>query len=65
MGARNRLGMGLSYRPSRLHRLSEFIPFESIPGLHERLKIRAQVILLEMEGGGGGGGRGQNPSLKN
>jgi hypothetical protein len=26
MGARNREGIGLSYRPARLHRLSELIP---------------------------------------
>ncbi len=26
MGARNRVGMGLSYRPARLHRLAESIP---------------------------------------
>jgi hypothetical protein len=27
MGARNRVGIGLSYRPARLHRLAEFIPW--------------------------------------
>ncbi len=37
MGARNRVGIWVSYRPARLHRLAEFIP-----GLHKRLKIRAQ-----------------------
>jgi hypothetical protein len=26
MGARNRGGIGLTYRPARLHRLAEFIP---------------------------------------
>jgi hypothetical protein len=26
MGARNQGGIGLSYRPARLHRLAEFIP---------------------------------------
>ncbi len=46
-GARNRVGIGLSYRPARLiHSL------ESIPGLHKRLKIRAfsiyQLIRMEM-----------------
>jgi hypothetical protein len=40
MGARNRVGIGLSYRPARLHRLAELIPW-NIPGLHKRLKIRA------------------------
>ncbi len=27
MGARNRVGIGLSHRPAKLHRLSEFIPW--------------------------------------
>jgi hypothetical protein len=27
MGARNRVGIGLSHRPARLHRLAEFIPW--------------------------------------
>jgi hypothetical protein len=27
MGARNRVGIVLSYRPARLHRLAEFIPW--------------------------------------
>ena len=27
MGARNQVGIGLSYRPAGLHRLSEFIPW--------------------------------------
>jgi hypothetical protein len=26
MGARNRVGIGLSYRPAKLHRLAELIP---------------------------------------
>jgi hypothetical protein len=32
MGARNREGIGLSYRPARLHRLAEFIPWNQIRG---------------------------------
>jgi hypothetical protein len=47
MGDRKQVGIGLSYRPARPDRLAEFIPFESIPGLHERLKIRAQAFTLE------------------
>ncbi len=35
-GARNRVGIGLSYRLARIHRLAE-----SIPGLLKRLQIRA------------------------
>ncbi len=41
MGARNRVGIGLSYRLARLHRLAE-----SIPGLLKCLKIRALDSLL-------------------
>ncbi len=32
MGARNRVGIGLSYRPARLHRLAELIPWNRILG---------------------------------
>ncbi len=32
MGARNRGGIGLSYRPARLHRLAEFIPWNQFRG---------------------------------
>ena len=36
MGPRHRVGIGLSYRPARLHRLAE-----SIPGPHKHFKVRA------------------------
>jgi hypothetical protein len=39
MGARNQVGIGLSYRHAMLHRL------ELIPGLLISLKIRAQDVL--------------------
>jgi hypothetical protein len=39
MGARNRIGIGLSYRTARLHRLAE-----SILGLLKCLKIRAKRL---------------------
>jgi hypothetical protein len=39
MGARNREGRRLSYRPARLHRLLEISSVESIPGLLKSLKI--------------------------
>ncbi len=43
MGTRNRLGIGVSYRPARLRRLSELIhSVESISGFLKSLKIRAQ-----------------------
>ncbi len=32
MEARNRGGIGLSYRPARLHRLAEFIPWNQFRG---------------------------------
>jgi hypothetical protein len=32
IGARNRGGIGLSYRPARLHRLAEFIPWNQFRG---------------------------------
>ncbi len=32
MGARNRVGIGLSYRPARLHRLAKFIPWNRFLG---------------------------------
>jgi receptor-type tyrosine-protein phosphatase F len=38
MGSRNRVEIGLSYRPARLHRLAE-----PIPGLLKSLKIRASL----------------------
>jgi hypothetical protein len=49
MGARNRVGIGLSYRTARLHRLAETL--ESIPWLLKSLKIpspsqRKRIILV-------------------
>jgi hypothetical protein len=41
LGARNRVGIGLSYRPTRLDSLAEFFSSESILGLLKSLKIRA------------------------
>jgi hypothetical protein len=41
MRARNRVGIGLSYRPARLHSLAEFGSLESILRLLKSLKIRA------------------------
>jgi hypothetical protein len=32
MGARNRVGIGLLYRPARLHRLAETIPWNRFLG---------------------------------
>jgi len=38
MGARNRVGMWLSYRPARLHRLAELIPIDSLESILGHLK---------------------------
>jgi hypothetical protein len=43
MGARNRVGTGLSYRPARLCSLAESL--ESILGLLKSLEIRAQLFM--------------------
>jgi hypothetical protein len=32
MGARHRVGIGLSYRPARLHRLAELMPWNRFLG---------------------------------
>jgi hypothetical protein len=45
MGARNRVGIRLSYRPARLHSLAELVSLESILGLLKSLKIRTQYSL--------------------
>jgi hypothetical protein len=43
VGARNRVGIGLSYRPARLHRLAEFVPWNRFLGVIKVLKNRALV----------------------
>jgi hypothetical protein len=45
MGVRNRVGIGLSYRPATLHRLAELIPWNRF--LHNRLKVRALVFITQ------------------
>ncbi len=42
MEARNRVGIGFSYRPTRLHRLAESDSLQSVHGLLKSLIIRAQ-----------------------
>jgi hypothetical protein len=39
LGARNRVGIGLSYRPTRLHRLLEMIPWNRFLGSLKVLKF--------------------------
>jgi hypothetical protein len=43
--ARSFVGIGLSFRPARLHRLEELFFVESIPGPLKSLKIPALVLL--------------------
>jgi hypothetical protein len=49
MGARNRRGIGLSYRPARLHRLAEFIPWNKFRGPIHVLKLRALETNIELD----------------
>jgi hypothetical protein len=42
---RNRGGIGFSYRPARLHRLAEFIPWNRFLGPIKHLKVRALVSI--------------------
>ncbi len=46
MGARNQAGRGLSYRPARLHRLAEFIPWDRFRGPIHVLKYRLSTEWL-------------------
>jgi hypothetical protein len=39
MGARNRVGIGLPYRPSRLHNLEELVPCNRFLGFLKVLKF--------------------------
>jgi hypothetical protein len=45
-GTRNRVGIGLSYRPASLHRLAELIPWDRFLGSLKVKKIRALVFPL-------------------
>jgi hypothetical protein len=44
MGARNRVGIWLSYRPARLHRLAELIPWNRFLGSLKLKNIRSVSI---------------------
>jgi hypothetical protein len=53
MGARNRVGIVLSYRPARLHRLTEsFLGIDS--SAPQTFKNTGSAV--DIGGGGGGGG---------
>jgi hypothetical protein len=47
MGARNRVGIVLSYRPARLYRLAELISSNRFLGSLRNLKIRAQYYCVQ------------------
>jgi hypothetical protein len=44
-GYRNRVGIGLSYRPARLHRLAELIPWNRFLGSLNVRKFRLGIIV--------------------
>ncbi len=46
MGSRNRVGLGLSYRPARIHRLAESIPWNRFLGFLKNWKYR---LVTEMD----------------
>jgi hypothetical protein len=46
MGFRNRVGIGLSYRPARLHRLAELIPWKRFFGSLKVSKFGICLCLL-------------------
>jgi hypothetical protein len=43
MGAKNQVGIGLSYRPTRLHSLAELVPWNRFLGSLKVKKIRALI----------------------
>ncbi len=46
VGARNRVGIGLSYLPPRLHSLAELVPWYRFLGLHNSFKISSRLARL-------------------
>jgi hypothetical protein len=48
IGARNRVGIGFSYQPVRLHRLAEFIPWNRFLGSINVLKYGLWSIPKKM-----------------
>jgi hypothetical protein len=45
-GARNRLGIGLSYRPARLHMLTELVPWNRFLGYKKVKKFGLRLHML-------------------
>jgi hypothetical protein len=52
MGARNRVGLGLPYRPARLNRPAESIPRNRFLGSLKALKIPSQRLSTRSTGNG-------------
>jgi hypothetical protein len=50
MGARNLVGIGLSYRPDRLYRLAESIPWNRLLGSLKILKYRLRCDSIKNPG---------------
>jgi hypothetical protein len=46
MGARNRVGIGLSYRPARLHSLAELVPWDRFLGSLKVKKFGLCILCL-------------------
>ncbi len=49
MGARNQVGIGLSYRPARLHMLAELIPWNRFVGSLEAYPLKAYPLKWELQ----------------
>ncbi len=50
MGARNRDGIGLSYRPARLHRLAKSIPWNLFLGsLKVKFEHRSLIMVVSID----------------
>jgi hypothetical protein len=51
MGTRHRGGIGFSYRPARLHRLAEFIPWHQFRGLiNIFISTGSEPVFLNLHG---------------
>jgi hypothetical protein len=54
MAARNRVGIGMSYRPAaRLHRLAEYIHWNRFPASLKVEKFGLSIVTVEWGGEGG------------
>jgi hypothetical protein len=49
MGTRNQVGIGLPYRPARLHRLAELIPWNRFFGSFKVKKFGLRVLSLSLQ----------------